>query len=169
MSSTLNSKDILNLIQELIATQDNTLKRMNEFESKWEILVENLVEGGLTKRLKEFGIAVHSTSERKRAKSDTGETTHEFDIIVKNTTEVVVVEVKTTLEVEDVKEFIENLEQFKEIFPEYSEKKVYGAVAYLTANAKSDKFAMKQKLFAIKAINDSSKIINEKSFKPKAF
>ena len=68
-----------------------------------------------------------------------------------------------------MKDFIGKLKKFKKWRPEYKDKKVYGAVAYLKANGSSDIYAEKQKLFVIKAAGSSSSITNAKNFKPKVF
>ena len=58
---------------------------------------------------------------------------YEFDIIAVNGREVVIVEVKTTLRLRDLDHFTEKLKMFKKVWPEYRDKKIYGAVAYLKA------------------------------------
>jgi hypothetical protein len=44
----------------------------------------------------------------------------------------VIVKVKTTLRPEDIRDFIKKLKMTKIWMPEYSDKRVYGAVAFLT-------------------------------------
>ena len=94
---------------------------------------------------------------------------YEFDIVVHNGDETIVVEVKTTLNVKKVDHFLENLKLFKKIFPKYKDNKIYGAVAYLVADSSSEKYAENKKLFVIKATGSSASIVNEKSFRPRAF
>jgi hypothetical protein len=81
--------------------------------------------------------------------------------------DVVAVEVKTTLKVEHVKDFIEELKIFKKAFPEYKDKNVMGAMAFLRVEEEADKYAYKQGLFVIKATVESARIINDNKFKPK--
>ena len=50
----------------------------------------------------------------------------EIDILVVNAGYVVLVEVKSTLKVDDVRAQIERLGQFREFFPEYADKQVLG-------------------------------------------
>ena len=54
-----------------------------------------------------------------------------FDLVAVNGREIVAIKVKSTLTVEKVKKFIEALKRFKEYFPEYKDKIVYGGVVYL--------------------------------------
>ena len=93
----------------------------------------------------------------------------EFDIIIANGTEVVVVEVKTTLTPKDVNNFLETLKDFKHYFPRYKTETVYGAVAYLKSENKAHSLAEEEGLFLIRATGDSASIMNKKDFKPKSF
>ena len=65
--------------------------------------------------------------------------------------------------------FIGKLEKFKKICHEYSDRTVYGAMAYLRCNEESNIYAERQGLFVIKAVGDSTSITNEADFKPKSF
>jgi len=144
------------------------MKELNElFTGQWGKLMESLVEGDLVKLLNERGIKIQRITSRMKGEYK-GET-REFDLIGINGKEVVVVEVKTTLGIGDVKEFLKNLKDFKQYCPEYKHNKVYGAVAYLRANSKSNTFSKKQGLFVIRATGNSASIINRQGFKPKVF
>jgi hypothetical protein len=69
--------------------------------------------------------------------------------------------------VEHVKDFIKELKIFKKAFPEYKDKNVFGAMAFLRVEEEADKYACKQGLFVIKATVESARIVNDKKFKPK--
>ena len=153
--------------RQLKASMAETDKKLNKFigetGNRWGALGENLVEGNLAKRLKEKGIIVEKAFTRVRAPQG------EFDIIVVNGKEVVVVEVRCTLDPSDVDEFVEKMQRFKMIMPEYKDKTIYGAMAFLmNVNRNSDTKAEKQGFFVIKATGDVV-ITNKKSFKPKVF
>ena len=93
----------------------------------------------------------------------------EIDIVAKNGTEIVVVEVKTTLRAKDVNKFSDILQRFTRLLPEYSGHTIYGAVAYLQSQDGAEMYAEKQGLFVIRATGNSSRIINKEGFQPKAF
>jgi len=137
------------------------------FEGQWGKLVESLVEGDIVRLLQERGLAVHDTSMRRKGNHE-GEN-FEFDIIVHNGDSIVIVEVKTTLRVKHVKEFIPKLKKASLWLDEYRNYKVYGAVAFLRAEEKSDVFAESESLFVIRATGNSAKIINRNGFEAKAF
>ena len=80
--------------------------------------MESLVEGDLVKLLSERGMAVDHTI--NNPKKNYGPRRWEFDILAVDGREVVVVEVKTTLKVDDVDYFVERLQDFSELMPEYA-------------------------------------------------
>lgn len=137
------------------------------FEGQWGKLMESLVEGDLVQLLRARGIDIHQTTERIRG-SRNGHN-FEFDIIAHNGNEIVVVEVKTTLRVNYVKQFLQKLEQVKTFLPVYKNFHVYGAIAYLKAEENSDRFAEKERLFVIRATRNSASIVNTEDFIPRTF
>ena len=147
---------------------DKKLNRLEAlFTSQWGKLIESLVEGDLVKVLNARNIKVERTIQRIKGNYK-GEN-FEYDIIAVNGRKIVIVEVKTTLRVEDVNHFHEKLWKAKQYMSEYKSKTIYGAVAFLTADGASDRMAEKMGLFVIKATGNSSSIINNSDFKPKAF
>ncbi len=148
-----------------------TDKKINEanalFTSQWGKLIESLVKGDLVNILKNRGIDVHDTSERRKGNHE-GEN-YEFDIIAHNGTEIVIVEVKTTLRVNDVKSFLSKLSKAKLWLAEYKNFKIYGAIAYLKAEEASDIMAMNNGLFSIRATGNSAAITNAADFVPVTF
>ena len=90
---------------------DRRLKKAEGlFTSQWGKLMESLVEGDLVPLLKERGIAVEGTLQRFEGRRNGQH--FEIDILALNGTEVVVVEVKTTLRPRDVTRFVEKLSRF---------------------------------------------------------
>ena len=139
----------------------------NLFESQWSRLIEALVDGKLVELLIERGINVTHTATNVEGKYQSRQ--YEFDILAVNGSEVVVVEVKSRLQVPDVKELMEELKQFKTWVPEYRDKKIYGAVAYLRVDENAIRFAENQGLFVIKAVGDSASLINSSDFQPRSW
>ena len=148
---------------------DQQLQKMgSRFNGRWGALVE----GSLVKILQARGIDImqtHTRSEAQLRKPDDSIAKREFDIIAANGTEVVAVEVKTTLKSKDVKYFIETLQDFKKYFPRYKTETIYGAMAYLRSEDKAHFFAEKEGLFVIRSTGNSASITNRKDFKPKVF
>ena len=138
------------------------------FNGQWGKLMEALVEGDLVELLRRRGIEVDHTV--CNLKSRNGAPRWEIDIIAANGDEVVAVEVKTTLKVRQVADFIETLKVFPGEAPSvYRGKRTYGAVAYLKADEAADVYAERQGLYVIRATGSSASITNEKDFKPRTF
>ncbi|MCX6272477.1 MAG: hypothetical protein NTU44_14925 [Bacteroidetes bacterium] len=137
------------------------------FSSQWGKFVESLVEGDLINLLKDRNIILERTLTNAKFHYEGKE--WEYDIVAVNSDEVVVIEVKTNLRVEDVKWFMEKLSLFRKVFKEYKDYKAYGAVAYLKVFEEADKYAYRQGLFVIKATGKSAVITNDKAFSPISF
>ena len=170
--------DAWEIIRELGEAQKETDRQLKEtdrqlketdrrFNTQWGRLVESLVEGDIVNKFSDWGIQVEGTTQR--AKKTFENKQYEFDIIVHNGEEIIAVEVKTVLDVKKVDHFIEKLKMLKKVFPEYTDKRLYGAVAYLRADSESDEYSKSKKLFVIKATGNSSSITNPKEFKPRIF
>ena len=167
-------KQINKFSSELSASQKETNEQMKRTDIKldkfigdtgnrWGKLGENLVKGSLVQRLKERGIEV------ERVTTNAKKGSVEFDIIAVNGAETVVLEVKASLDPSDVDKFKKNIEKFKTLWPEFKEKTVYGAMAFLIkSNRQAESLAEKQGFFVISATGDVI-IKNEKDFKPKVF
>ena len=175
-------EEIWNILREVAQSQketDRLLKRQGQetdlrlrkldelFNGQWGKLMESLVEGDLVKMLRQRGVAVDHTI--SNPKKNYGERRWEFDILAVNGQEVVVVEVKTTLKVDDVDYFVERLQDLPELMPEYADRRVYGAVAYLKAHGSVNVYAGRQGLFVIRATGSSASITNAEGFTPHSF
>ena len=163
-------------MKELRASQKETDRQIQKiggrFNQRWGALVESLVEGNLVKVFQDQGIDItqtHTRSQSEWRKPDGRIERREFDIIVANGTEVVIVEVKTTLTPKDVYVFLETLRDFKNYFPRYKSETIFGAVAYPASENKAHLLAEEEGLFLIRATGDSASLANKKDFKPKAF
>jgi hypothetical protein len=154
-------KEIADLRQ--IVAQTN--KQVAGLSSRWGEFVENLVKPAAAQLFREQGIDVHHTALRVDAQDSQGSL--EIDILVENTNEVVAIEVKSHLEVRDVKRFLQTLERFKIAFPKYQDYKLYGAVAGIKIDERSDVFANQEGLFLIEPAGDSVIIANSQKVKPR--
>jgi Holliday junction resolvase len=138
-----------------------------QFTSMWGKLVESLVEGDLIRLLNERGIAVERTQQRVSGKRK-GQN-FEFDIIAVNGDEIVVVEVKTTLKSDHIIHFVSKLGHVREWLPEFHDKKVYGAVAFIHTEENVITHGQKCGLLVIRATGNSASIINDNGFLPKTY
>ena len=138
------------------------------FESQWSRLIEALVDGKLVHLLREQSIEVNHTATNVEGTSADGHN-YEFDILAVNGNELVVVEVKSRLQSDDVREFLRELQNFKSWLREYQSMTVYGAVAYLRADEAAVRYAENQGMYVIRAVGDSAQIINGTDFKARTW
>ena len=146
-------------------------KKMNKmrgiWSNAWGDFVESLVSGSLVKMLQEWIPSINQIMKNIECHRNGHDC--EIDIIAVNNEALVATEVKSTLNVKDVNDFLEKLKNFSMFFPQFKNYKVYGAVAYLKVDQSAEKFAMKQGLFVIRATGDSGEILNKKGiFEPQA-
>ncbi len=93
----------------------------------------------------------------------------EIDLFVVNTDAVALVEVKSKLTVEDVREHLARMGEFKEFFPEYASKRAFGAVAAMVIEENVRRFAISQGLFVIEQAGDTLRMANPADFEPRAW
>ena len=85
------------------------------------------------------GIEVEKVFQRVKVHKDGKEI--EIDILAINKEYAILIEAKSSLSISNVNEHIERLKAFKIFFPEYSDRKVVGAVAGITIEEDTDKYA----------------------------
>ncbi len=155
------------LTEKFKATDERINQAFDLFEGQWGKLMESLVEGDLIRILQERGINVTNTYTRR--KGNKNGKSFEFDIVAHDTTELVILEVKTTLRARYVKDFLDKMDQVKELLPEYQDYRIMGGVAFLRAEEHSAVMAEKRGLFVIRATGDSAALVNKPDFVPKVY
>ena len=144
-----------------------TVRLVSNLGGQWGLFVENQVAPACERVFSERGIPVQMVSQR--VKKRRGGDTLEIDVLMVNTGHVVVVEVKSSLSVADVREFLEDLRQFRAFFPEYANGQVHGAVAGMRIEEGADRYAYRQGLFVLAQTGDTVKILNDAQFQPKTW
>ncbi|MEO5331480.1 MAG: hypothetical protein H7839_05605 [Magnetococcus sp. YQC-5] len=133
---------------------------------KWGDFVEGLVAPACATLFTQRGIPVHKVS-RQVKRSLPGGRNMEIDVLVENTDTVALVEVKSTLTIEYVREHLKRLSECKHVCPEYANKRMIGAVAGIVIDENADQFAMNHGLFVIKQAGDQVRLVNESDFVPR--
>ncbi|MEA1866165.1 MAG: DUF3782 domain-containing protein [Euryarchaeota archaeon] len=142
-------------------------RQVGDLTGKWGRFVEGLIAPGAVSMFNKRAIRIDRIYQRIKARKN-GDSM-EIDILGVNSEYVVLIEAKSTLGVDDIREHIERMDAFKRFFPEYSDRKIVGAVAGIVINENVDKFADRQGLFVIGQSGDTVAILNDESFKPKAW
>jgi hypothetical protein len=154
-------------ISKLAVQVAQTNKQVGGLTSRWGEFVENLIKPAAARLFQEKGIDVHLTALRVTGQDEQGSI--EIDILVENTTEVVAIEVKSHLEIRDVKRFLQTLERFKKAFPKHKTDKLYGAVAGIKIDERANEYAIQEGLFLIQPTGDSVIIANSHNFEPRVW
>jgi len=168
----MTQQELERAIQEVWALFKETDKKIAEVSRTVAALtgkrgrfVKGLIAPGTISMFKERRIEVEKIYQRVKAHKDGKEI--EIDILAINKEYAVLIEAKSTLGIEDVNEHIERLKAFKKFFPEYSDRKVIGAVGGIVIEEGADRFAYRQGLFVIGQTGETVKILNDKTFKPR--
>ena len=142
-------------------------KQIGRLGGAWGRFVEDLVAPACEGLFLNRGIPVERVSQRVK-RYHQGDTL-EIDVLVVNQGHVLAVEAKSSLSVEDVKNFIADLQRFGSFFPEYAQDQIYGAVAGIGIESQADVYASRQGLFVLTESGDGIQILNSEEFVPKAW
>lgn len=155
----------LRALQEAV---ERTGRQVDDLGSKWGRFVEGMVAPACTTLFADRGIPVHKVSQRVKARLDDGRNM-EIDVLVINERFVVLVEVKSTLKVQDVDDHLERLGLFKAFFPEYAERQVLGAVAGMVIDEGADRYAYRKGLYVIGQRGETVALLNDAAFQARAW
>ena len=126
--------------------------------------VEYAVQPAAVRLFREKGIDVHEVHRQVSVQRDEGAL--EIDLMVINQENLVGIECKSSLSVDDVKEHLYRLRKVKTLMPAYANKRVLGAVAGMVVPDNVAKFAEKNGLYVMAQSGDTVKILNDESFNP---
>ncbi|GCE92478.1 hypothetical protein NIES46_05180 [Arthrospira platensis NIES-46] len=91
----------------------------------------------------------------------------EIDLLVVNSDQAILVEVKSKLSQTDIDEHLERLEKFKRLMPRYSDVKAMGAVAGMVVPEEVARYGYRHGLFVLAQSGDSVVILNDDKFRPR--
>lgn len=138
------------------------------FTGQWGKFIETRVKPSALKLFQERWVEVTETYQRLESFREGSQM--EIDLLLANDREAVVIEVKTTLKVEDVREFLDDLKKFTFFFPRYKGVNLYGGVAGIQIEEGADTFAYRQGLFVLAGSGEGLiRILNNPEFRPKNF
>ena len=138
-------------ITEAITVSDNIIDLVNEFEG---------IDVGY------FFFNTRHQYPAKNAKGKTIRKPYEVDGLAYGKTVAIVIEAKTKLTNEHVKNFIEKLANFRLAYPDHAEKDLYGAVTFIRADSEALSLAEQYGLFVLKASPPDVELASDKNFKP---
>jgi hypothetical protein len=144
-------------------------KRLGELGGTWGKFVAEMVKPKIIELFREKGIPIR-TSLQNVAGFMGDDQYYEIDLLLINAVIAVVVEIKSSLSVEDVKEHLERLDKIKKVQPErinLSGVKLYGAVAGMIVENDADRYAYKKGLFVLRQKGNIVEIMSDSNFVPK--
>jgi hypothetical protein len=170
--------EIWEILNKLARSSEKTDRQMQETDRKLKEVttaigrlgnrlgqfVEEMVRPAAVRVFQARGIAVHQVFPRAYAERD-GDAM-EIDLLVVNSSDAVLIEVKSELKVDDVKEHVSRLERFKKLFPQYAGFRVMGAVAGMVVPEDAARFAYRQGLFVLAQSGETVAIRNDAAFQP---
>lgn len=139
-------------------------EQMGKLGNRLGEFVEWQVRPAVVRLFQERGIDVHEFYPEASARR--GGEAIEIDLLVVNTTQAVLVEVKSKLTQADVDEHLERLSKFKRLMPRYSDVRAMGAVAGMVIPDDVARYAYRQGLFVLTQSGDSVVILNDAKFMP---
>ena len=129
--------------------------------------VEEAVRPSAVRLFRERGIDVHEV--HQNVTSDREGSAFEIDLLVVNNQDVVAIECKSNLSIDDVNEHLERLEKIKRFLPDHVNKRISGAVAGMVIPANVATYAIKKGLYVIGQNGEHLELRNEKSFTAKTW
>ena len=152
--------------RQLIKQQNQHLnEQLGKLGNRLGEFVEWQVRPAVVRLFQERGIDVHEFYEGVSVQR--GDEGIEIDLLVVNTTEAVVVEVKSKLTETDVTDHLERLSKFKQLMPRYADVRAMGAVAGMVVPNSVARYAYRQGLFVLAQSGDSVEILNDGNFTPR--
>jgi Sec-independent protein translocase protein TatA len=164
------SDEKLKKLQEENARQINRVnKQIGELGNKFGGFAEGMALPSMEKVLHdEFGMNVVLP----RAKSRSNGRTLELDVLAYDhgdRNEAYIVEVKSHLTREGIRQILKTIEEFPKFFPLLGDRKVYGIIASVDIPENLQNEVLKEGLYLARISDDTFKLQVPRNFKPKAF
>lgn len=148
-------KDTDRRLKEVTANIGKLGNRLGEF-------VEEAVRPAAVRLFRERGVEVHEVHQNISSKR--GDEAFELDLLVVNDQEVVAIECKSNLGLNDVNEHLKRLAKLKRLLPDYANKRVYGGVAAMVIPDNVAQYAYRKGLYVIGQNGEHLEIRNDGQF-----
>ncbi|MDO9107300.1 MAG: DUF3782 domain-containing protein [Methylovulum sp.] len=175
------AEEIWAILREVAQSQKETDLKMKETDKKIKEMtasigrlgnklgdfVEEMVRPAAVRLFREQGIEVHEV--HRNIEAQRGAEGIEIDLLVVNDTDIVAIECKSTLGIDDVNEHLARLGKLKRLLPSYHDKRVLGAVAGMVIPDNVARYAFGQGLYIITQSGDHLLISNPADFRPRVW
>ena len=125
-------------------------KHFGEINNRFGDIVEYMIAPNLQNKFKELGLVFPKANNKTKVDDDENDIHFEVDVMLENGDKAMLVEVKSTLTIEKVKEHIKRLGKMRKYADLRGDKRSFlGAVAGVVMTANVKKYALSQGLFVI--------------------
>jgi hypothetical protein len=160
-------KETDRILKKLSVDIKDVNKSVGRLTNRLGEFVEEAVRPSAVRLFRERGIDIHEVQQNISANRD-GEGL-EIDLLVVNNKDVVVIECKSNLSIDDVNEHLERLEKVKRLLPDHKDKRVSGAVAGMVIPANVATYAIRKGLYVIGQNGEHLELRNDVSFAAKVW
>ena len=155
------------ILNKLSADVKEVSRSVGRLSNRLGEFVEEAVRPSAVRLFRERGIDVHEV--HQNVTSNREGSAFEIDLLVVNNQDVVAIECKSNLSIDDVNEYLERLEKIKRFLPDHVNKRISGAVAGMVIPANVATYAIKKGLYVIGQNGEHLELRNEKSFAAKTW
>jgi hypothetical protein len=134
-------------------------KRFGEFHRRFGEVVEYMVAPNLLKKFREYGFKFHEAMSDRVFSDDDDNTLFEVDVFLENSEKAMLVEVKTKLTTEYVKDHVKRLEKMRKYADLRGDKRIFlGAVAGVVMTPHVKKYALGHGFYVIEPSGETFNI-----------
>lgn len=134
---------------------DEKLKKLNEsFVSQTGHILEGLTKRSALSALRKAGFDVRQGFKGVCGSDPKKSLNMEIDLLYLNTTEAIVVEVKTQVTITKINHFLKQMRHFRELYPQYASYVVYVAVAAISFKEGAEAYAREKGVIVIRTNDD---------------
>ena len=144
------------MIEEIGKQMKETDQKIKELSARFNSTVGNIMEGLMRpssfKIFKKAGFSINRCLRNMKRKNKEPLLAMELDALMIGDTEIIVLEVKSSCDCNDIDKFLFHMQRFRTLFPEYDKLNlnVYVAIASLNYENEADLYAQKQGLLVIR-------------------
>ena len=134
-------------------------KRFGDFTRRFGEVVEYMVAPNLLKKFREYGLKFHEAMSDRVFSDDDNDISFEVDVFLENSEKAMLVEVKTKLTTEYVKDHVKRLEKMRKYADLRGDKRIFlGAVAGVVMTPHVKKYALEHGFYVIEPSGETFNI-----------
>ena len=146
--------------EQLTESQKETDRQIEKLGNRMGEIVEYMIAPNLQEKFRELGFNFHKTNQGTSVSDYDNKIFFEIDVMLENGDKAMLVEVKTKLTTEDVKDHIKRLEKMRVYADLHGDKRNFlGSVAGIVTEANVKDYALEQGFYVIEPSGENFNII----------